>query len=203
MSVSHGRAERVAKWIAGFGSYADLDATISDILNSLVFGTKAEKFENALDELSRALGFAGERPDAEWKEGPDNLWALDDTQYLLLECKSEVEVLRSDVNKREAEQMNRSNAWFDKHYAKMNVKRVIVHPASKVASAAAFTHPVEVMRESDLMNLVKACRELFKSFELQNLNDLSSTYIQKMINAHKLDVKDITDRYSRKLKDIK
>ena len=81
-----------------------------------MFGAKAEKFEQALDEISRALGFAGERPDKEWKEGPDNLWALDDTQYILWECKSEVEIARSDINKREAEQMNRSSAWFEKHY---------------------------------------------------------------------------------------
>ena len=77
------------------------------------FGTKADKFEAALDELSRALGFVGERPDSEWKEGPDNLWALDDSQYVLFECKSEVDVTRAEVNKREAEQMNRSSAWFD------------------------------------------------------------------------------------------
>ena len=63
------------------------------------------------------MGFAGERPDAEWKEGPDNLWALDDSHYLLFECKSEVDVTRAEINKRETEQKNRSSAWFDKHYA--------------------------------------------------------------------------------------
>jgi replicative superfamily II helicase len=88
--LSQGRVERIAKWVSGFGSYSDLDVSVSDILGRLVFGTKADKFEQALDELSRALGFAGERPDKEWKEGPDNLWALDATQYLLWECKSEV-----------------------------------------------------------------------------------------------------------------
>ena len=66
--------------------------TASDILGRLRFGVKADDFERALDELSRALGFAGERPDKEWKEGPDNLWALDDTRYLVIECKSEVDV---------------------------------------------------------------------------------------------------------------
>src|ERR1019366_9568699 len=89
--VSHGRVERIAEWVKGFGTYAELDVTVSHILGRLVFGTKADKFEDALNELSRALGFAGERPDTEWKEGPDNLWALNDTQYLLFECKSEVD----------------------------------------------------------------------------------------------------------------
>lgn len=107
--VSQKRVERIADWVRDFGSYPDLDIRVSDILSSLVFGTTAEKFEHALDELSRAIGFAGERPDKQWKEGPDNLWALDTTQYLLWECKSEVDVHRAEIDKREAEQMNRSS----------------------------------------------------------------------------------------------
>src|SRR5690606_4161064 len=100
-------------------------------------------------------------------------------------------------------QMNRSSAWFDKHYVGMKVKRLIIHPAGKIESAAAFTHEVEGVREPDLKRLVKATREFFKSFENQNLNDLSESHIQKMLNRHKLAVPDLLDGYSRKLKDIK
>ena len=103
--ISQGRMERIAAWVRAFGTYAEMDVTVSDILGRLRFGVNADDFERALDELSRALGFAGERPDKEWKEGPDNLWALDDTRYLLIECKSEVDVKRTDVSKREAERI--------------------------------------------------------------------------------------------------
>lgn len=201
--LSQGRVERIAKWVSGFGSYSDLDVSVSDILGRLVFGTKADKFEQALDELSRALGFGGERPDKEWKEGPDNLWALDATQYLLWECKNEVDVTRSEINKREAEQMNRSSAWFDKHYAGMNVKSIIVHPANTVQSAAAFTHEVEAMREVELRKFVQSAREFFKSFESVNFKDLSTLHIQKMIDAHKLGVPDLLSLYSKKLRNLK
>lgn len=201
--VSQGRAERIAAWIRAFGTYADMDVTISDILGRLRFGVRADDFEHALDELSRALGFAGERPDKEWKEGPDNLWALDDTRYLVIECKSEVDVTRAEVNKREAEQMNRSAAWFDKHYKGMRAKRLIIHPAKRVESAAAFTHDVEGVTVSELRKLEKACREFFKAFEGQNFADLSAQHIQKMVDAHHLSVHDLLTRYSRKLKDLK
>lgn len=201
--LSQGRIERIAKWVSGFGSYSDLDVSVSDILGRLVLGTKADKFEQALDELSRAFGFAGERPDKEWKEGPDNLWALDATQYLLWECKSQVDITRAEINKREAEQMNRSSAWFDKHYAGMNVKRIIVHPANTVESAAAFTHEVEAMRETEIKNFVKSARDFFKSFESQNFKDLSTAYIQKIVDAHKLAVPDLLSLYSKKLRNLK
>lgn len=201
--ISQGRVERIRQWISNHATYENLNVSVTEILERIVFGTKADKFEDALNELSFALGFAGERPDAEWKEGPDNLWALDDSQYLLLECKSEVDVTRSEINKREAEQMNRSSAWFDKHYVGMKVKRLIVHPAGKIESAAAFTHNVEGVREADLKRLVKSVRGFFKGFEAQNFKDLSEAHIQKLINAHGLSVSDLISKYSRALKDVK
>ena len=201
--VSHGRAERIKHWVSSFEFYVDLNVRVSDILDRLVFGIKADAFESALDELSRALGFTGERPDKEWKEGPDNLWVLDDKQYILIECKSEVDVNRSEVNKREAEQMNRSAAWFEKHYAGFAVKRLIVHPAGKIESAAAFTHEVEGVREGELKHLVRNVQKFFKSFKSRNLKDLSEGDIQKLINAHELQVSDLMTKYSRKLKDMK
>jgi hypothetical protein len=201
--VSQGRAERIAAGVSAFGTYADMDVTVSDILGRLRFGVEADKFERALDELSRALGFAGERPDKEWKEGPDNLWALDNSRYLLIECKSAVDPLRAEINKREAEQMNRSAAWFEKHYGGMQAKRLIIHPAGRIQSAAAFLHSVEGVGVPELGKLVKACREFFKAFEGQNFVDLSAQHIQKMVDAHHLSVDDLLTRYSRKLKDMK
>ena len=201
--VSQGRMERIKKWVRQFDDYAQLDVGLSDILSRLVFGTKADKFEQALDEVSRALGFAGERPDKEWKEGPDNLWAIDDTQYVLWECKNEVETIREEITKREAEQMNRSAAWFDKHYAGMKVKRVLIHPAYVVASAAAFTHDVDAMRDSELKRFVKQIREFFRAFESLNFKDLSEQHIQRLVNSHKLSVSDLLTGYTKKLKSLK
>jgi len=201
--VSQGRAERIINWLRRFDSYSDMDVVLSDILGKLRFGVKADPFEQALDELSFALGFAGERPDKEWKEGPDNLWALDDKQYLLIECKSEVSVTRAEINKRETEQMNRSASWFDKHYKGMDVTRLIIHPAKRIESAAAFTHVVEGVTEKGLTKFVQACRAFFKSFEGQNFADLSASHVDSLVNSHKLSVDDITKVYSRKLKDMK
>ncbi|MBL3554456.1 DEAD/DEAH box helicase [Rhodovulum sulfidophilum] len=201
--VSHGRAERIIAWLSSFADYDELNVAVTDILGRLRFGVKAEPFEAALNELATALGFAGERPDREWKEGPDNLWALDDRSYLVIEAKSEVDVTRAEINKGETEQMNKSAAWFDKHYKGMLATRVIIHPAKKIGSAAAFTHDVQGIVEHDLRKLEKACRVFFKSFEGQDLKSLSSGNIQTLIDAHRLSVSDIQTGYSRKLRDIR
>jgi hypothetical protein len=57
----------------------------------------ADKFEQAFHELAKILGFPSQRPDKEWKEGPDNLWKINDNQYLLVECKNNVEATRSEI----------------------------------------------------------------------------------------------------------
>jgi replicative superfamily II helicase len=201
--VSHGRVERILAWMGKFDSYSDLDVGLSDVLSRLVFGVKADKFEHALDEISVALGFAGERPDKEWKEGPDNLWALDATQYILWECKSEVEVTRAEILKRETEQMNRSSAWFAKHYPGSKAKRIMVHPSLVVPSAAAFTDEVFVMRENELKEFVSHIRSFFKSFESSNFKDLSALHIQQLVDAHALSVADLLVKYSRKPKNLR
>lgn len=201
--VSQGRMERIAAWVQPFGEYAQLDVALTDILSNLVFGTKADKFEQALDELSVALGFVGERPDKEWKEGPDNLWALDASHYLLWECKNEVETTRAEINKRETEQMNRSSAWFEKHYPGASVKRIIIHPAGLVASAAAFTHEVEVMRDGDLKRLIKHVREFFKALEGLNFADLSIPHLQKLVDSHGLSVDTLLAEYTKKVKNLR
>ena len=201
--VSQGRMERIAAWVQNFDDYTQLDVALSDILAALVFGTKADRFEHALDELSVAIGFAGERPDKEWKEGPDNLWALDATRYMLWECKSEVEITRAEINRREAEQMNRSSAWFDKHYAGGTAKRLIIHPSNVVPSAAAFTHEVEAVREIELKRFVKSVREFFKAFEGLNFRDLSVAHTQELVDAHGLSVTSLLTDYSKKVKNLK
>lgn len=198
--ISQARVERIAEWMRRQGSYTQLDITLGDILGRLVFGVKADRFEQALDELSLALGFAGERPDKEWKEGPDNLWALDDTNYIVWECKSEVDPKRIEINKTEAEQMNRSAAWFQKHYPGCRAIHIEVHPAYRVQSAGHFIIDVLAMRDKELKGFIRAVRNFFQAFQRVNFNDLSLPYIQNQIDAHALGVTNLLDGgFTRKI----
>lgn len=201
--VSKGRMERILSWIKPHDNYEQLNIAVTDILSSLVFGSKADKFEQALDDLSVALGFKGERPDKEWKEGPDNLWVLDDTHYILWECKSEVDIHRAEINKREAEQMNRSCAWFGKYYAGSKVKSVMIHPAKVLQKAAAFTHDVGIMEEGGLKQLVKAVRSFFTALESVDFSDFSEKHIQKLIDENQLSVPSLMSGYTKSPRNIK
>ena len=95
--ISYNRIEKIHTWVKTFENYEQLNIALSNILGQLKFGTRADKFEQALNDIGTALGFISERPDKEWKEGPDNLWLLDDRQYILFECKNEVELTRREI----------------------------------------------------------------------------------------------------------
>jgi hypothetical protein len=99
--------------------------------------------------------------------------------------------------------MNRSSAWFEKHYPGLKAKRVIIHPANTVGSAAAFTHIVEVMGVKELKGFVKSVRDFFKSFESVNFRDLSMAHIQRLLNYHKLAVTDLLNSYTKKPRNLK
>ena len=201
--VSQGRMERIIAWITKFENYQQLDATLSDILGRLNFGVKADRFEEALHELSEALGFAGERPDKVWKEGPDNLWALDATHYLLWECKNEVELTRAEINKREAEQMNRSYAWFVKHYLGAEVTNIWIHPTNDLQSAAGLLQQAVVMREAELRQFVKRVRLFFKSLESQDFKSLSAAHLQGLADRHILSTASILKDVTKPVRNLK
>jgi replicative superfamily II helicase len=202
-TVSQRRIENIISWVKQFDTYEELSIAVEDILSSLTFGTLADRFEAAVDDLAKALGFVGERPDKEWKEGPDNLWALRDNEYLLIECKSQVQLTRSEINKSETAQMNSSCAWFDRHYDGSQSTRVMIIPTKRLASAAALTHDVKVVEQKGLTKLRENVRKFFAEFKDVDFRDLSEKKIQDFINAHSLSIDSIKSNYTTSIKSWK
>jgi hypothetical protein len=159
-------------------------------------GAEADLFEGAVDELGMALGFATQRPDKEWKEGPDNLWGLRDTQYLLIECKNQVEETRTQIHKQETGQMNNSCAWFKNNYSGAVSKNIMIIWTKAVASAAGFNEDVGIMRGRQLETLVKNVRSFFQEFRGVDLKDLSETKVKTLLDTHQLTVDDLLTKYS-------
>jgi len=181
-------------------TYEELRLASEEILSHLSFGVKADTFENAFDQLANILGFVGQRPEKEWKEGPDNLWGLRDGEFLLVECKDEVDLNRGEINEREAEQMNRSCAWFDKHYPGAKVKNVMIIPPRTLSRKTSFTHPVDIIREKGLNKLVRNVRSFIIEFSKMDFKDLSEQKVQGLVNLHRISMDDILNMYSESVR---
>lgn len=195
-AISLKRIENISRWIHSFDSFDELHLELDDILSKLRFGVNADRFEQAFDELAKILGFPSQRPDKEWKEGPDNLWKINDNKYLLVECKNCVDSARDRINKEETGQMNNSCAWFEKIYGDVPVKNIMIIPTKNVSRAAGFNKPVQIMRENKLKLLTDNVRKFYLEFKGLDLNDLSDNRIQELLNMFKLTSNDLTSSYS-------
>jgi hypothetical protein len=193
--VSQKRLNNIISWVTSHGSFDQLDLSVQDILARLDFGVKAERFEQALKDLGLALGFVSERPDKEWKAGPDNLWGVEDGHFLVIECKSEVAKDRAEINKTETGQMNNSCAWFKTNYPGASATNIIVIPAGKIGKAGGFNEPVQIMREKELRKLRWNIQAFFAEFQKFDFKSLSEAGVQRLLETHKLTAKDFNGEY--------
>jgi hypothetical protein len=196
LKINKNRVENIKNWIQMFENFDELKSELAETLVQLDFGVKADKFEAALHELGKILGFESERPDKAWKEGPDNLWNLSNKDYILFECKNEVKEDRAEIYKEETGQMNNSCAWFNKNYSGDNVKRIMIIPTKTISKAAGFTQSVEIMRKSNLNKLKKNIDNFFNEFKIFDLHSLTDSQITEFLSTHKLEVKNIINDYS-------
>ena len=194
--INENRIKRIKKWLNNFSSFQDMNITIDGILSDLSFGVEADKFEKSLQQVGEMLGFLSERPDKEYKKGPDNLWCGVDNHYFLLECKSEVEEKRAEINKHEAGQMNTHCGWFEEEYGKVSVNNILIIPIKNLSYYANFTHQVEIMRKKKLISLKTNIKSFYKEFKNYKIHDLSDEKIQEFINNHKLDINSMKNEYT-------
>jgi replicative superfamily II helicase len=196
--LDENRMNRIEQWIKNNKDFEELMLSVDGVLSNLEFGVSADKFELALKELGAMLGFISERPDKEIKKGPDNLWCGVNNEFFLIECKSEVNVDRSDINKHEVAQMNSHCGWFESQYGDAAVNRIMIIPTKTVSYHGDFTHRVEIMRRGKLKVLRSSVKAFFKEFSKYEIDSISIGKIQELINVHKLDMESLKREYSEK-----
>lgn len=204
--INENRIRRVKEWISHHKNYDELILNVESLLSNLSFGSEAEKFESSVKELGSLLGFISQRPDKEYKKGPDNLWCGVDNKYFLIECKNEVDESREEINKYEAGQMNTHCGWFENEYGDSVVKRILIIPTKNLSYSADFTHSVEIMRKGKLKALKGSVKSFIKEFKSYNVNEISDQKINEFLNVHKLDLLSLETEYTEdyyKKRDLK
>lgn len=195
LQINQHRSENIINWIRQYDNYSELMLRFKEIYDNLSFGTNADKFERSLNDLGICLGFACERPDKEQKKGPDNLWNIEKNQYILFECKNEVDQDRNEITKSESGQMNNSCAWFKSNYKGASVKNVMVIPTKNISAAAGFVESVEVLRKGKLNNLRNNTKLFFEEFKDYDLKNITELQINKSLATHHLTITDILNEY--------
>lgn len=193
--INEARTKRIKSYLSKFLDYTELNMHVNNVLDTLSFGTRADKFEGAFQEIGELLGFISQRPDKIIRKGPDNLWCVRINEYIMFECKSEVKVERKEISKEEAGQMNNHCGWFEEEYGEAEVKRILVIPTKNLSYYADFTHEVYIMRKNKLKLLKDNIKGFTKELSKYVIKEISDDKIQELIDFYKLDIDNLKELY--------
>ena len=170
---------------------------IDFVLSNLHIGSEYEKFEEALNEIGIVLGFVCSRPDKETGGyGPDNLWAIDSSEYLVIECKTEATT--QTIKKDYCNQLSGSVNWFKENYAYPNkCIPIMVHPSKFIDMVASPDENMRVMTEKELEYFRKNLRDFFGAL-CHNGNNSDISKINELLRIYKLRKDDIASMYTVK-----
>jgi hypothetical protein len=194
-AVGQKQLEHLLAWVQAHENPQELVLHVEEVLSRLRFGVNAEEFEAAIDELGTMLGFSTQRPDKEWKEGPDNLWAVRDNHYLVIECKNQVDQNRKEINKTETGQMNNSCSWFKRNYSGCQATNVMIIWTKTVGAAGGFNEPVRIMTAKRLERLVRNVRGFFQELKDDDLQDLAEARLHENLESYHLTIDQLLTNY--------
>ena len=137
-----------------------------ELCSDLQFGqTTSNKFEAAVDNLAWFIGIGGQRPERDYKEGPDNLWALPNGSFLVVECKNGV-AFGNGISKKDAGQLGQSVAWFCGRYPASPSVPIIIHKDHTLGQGASVVRGMRVIASTQLEKL----RHNLRGFAKQLVN---------------------------------
>jgi hypothetical protein len=144
----------------------------------------AERFEQAVFDLGKAIGILSQRPEKQLGEGPDNLWRLRDGRFLVIECKNG-SVSTSGISKTELGQLEQSLSWFQNRYGNEPCLPVIIHPLSYAGPQATAIRGLRVIDSKKLEILCKAFLQFVKAIAVEGVLT-NEVKIREALHAQKL-----------------
>jgi hypothetical protein len=109
------------------------------------------------------VGFGSQRPEEDIGKGPDNLWALGELHYLVIECKSGASAER--ISKKDANQLNGSIVWFASTYDHTcKCTPIMVHRRTTFEAAASPNAAIRIVDETRLDRRKRLMRPVHDGF---------------------------------------
>jgi len=193
------QAKAVSEYLQNIGSPTELIIQTRAMCEDLVFDPeRTSEFESAMEELGRFLGFGSQRPEAESGNGPDNLWALGGSDYLVIECKTGSNsrvIYRSEI-----EQLGHSMTWFENTYGQsMKSRPILIHPSVQLAENASAARLTRVITKENLDLLKRHVIQFAESLATSNFWT-QPIEIAPRLEYSKLNAKQITMAHSSALR---
>ena len=175
-----------------FENRTELILGFRELVGRLTFDTGATDFESALEELGTLLGFGSQRPERDTGRGPDLLWSLGNSKYLVIECKNEA---KSEVWKRDAAQLAHSMSWFAEKYDNTcKAIPLLVHHSGRHAHEATPPPDARILDSNHLPKLCESVMGFAKTLASRSIFDRAD--IGKVLQHQGLTAGELIDRYT-------
>lgn len=164
------------------------------IIEKLKFSSDANTFEDALLNISLAIGFKSERSEKTiGDEAPDNLIALGDNYYAVIECKNESK--SEKISKRDCNQLLGAISWFKTTYLSAEYIPILVHNSKKFSDSASPDNKTRIITpellEKLCANIESWAKEITSTDVIGNIEK-----IDKLLKKYKLHGKQVIEEYS-------
>lgn len=169
---------------------------INSLLEKLIFKPDTYKqFESALKELSFLLGIPSYRPEDECGKGPDNLWAIGNSEYFVIECKNGT--ITDTINKHDCNQLNGSINWFNNQYTSTEFVcyPILIHNSNVFDYACSPNANVRIMTPA-LLEDFKSAIEKFSASLAMPENYCILAEIERLLRQFNLTGKAIVEKYT-------
>lgn len=159
----------------------------------------ANEFESAIYEVGHFIGMGSQRPEKSSDKGPDNLWALSNAEFLVIECKNGA-TSEQGISKHDLGQLGQAIDWFGEKYTNSVTKTaLIIHPMKSTGPGAAMIEGARVMTENQLAKLRNGLLDFAKALGDANvLNDVGR--ISELLTSHHFTPSTFLGQYSVPLK---
>lgn len=142
----------------------------------------SSQFEQAIMDLGLMLGLSSNRPECDYGKGPDNLWALGNGVYLVIECKNETTT--ETICKHDCNQLNGSIEWFNAEYEGNNFTcvPVMIHNSSIFERACSPNSHIRIITPQKLellnKNLIQFAAVIASRYSVDGILSISNALKQ-------------------------
>lgn len=180
---------------ANYINPAKLQLDIVAIVEDLRFDPDlpSEQFEDAVRRLGYLLGLGSQRPEHTFGKGPDNLWALGEDKYWVIEAKSGA--TSKGIGKRDMGQLQQSMQWFGERYnLPAHAEAVMIHPARAVYKDASTIPGLRIIDGPKLGELRAAITAFGHGLAASGWS--SAADVARLLDGHDLTINHLFD-YTR------
>lgn len=190
LAAPSGQALAATENLAGrYSTPAALLLDMDAILDGLQFDpNRTEDFEESLLQLGFLLGLGSQRPEHDLGRGPDNLWALAENQYWVIEAKSGA--TSRGIGKRDLGQLAQSMHWFGESYGpNATPTPVMVHQQTAIYRDATAIPGMRIITERTLGELRAAVRGYARGLAASGWT--STDTVAQLLAGHALDLQSL------------